>query len=125
MPVPAPIETVIRFVDDYMDKDAKTIDRFPGKVFGNKLICIGKQTERRIFGRRKIKHIIFVAESTRDLWYKTSFDAVGVIAMGFSLKTLMFHKSAMSMEEYARIFLDGADPFFLKRNDYELGDFSL
>lgn len=118
------IQEAIRFVDDYMDKDPKTVDRFPGKVNTHQLQVIGRQTERRLFGRRKIKHLIFVEDTTRNIWYKTSLDAVGVVMMGFSLKTLEFHKLAVPMEEYARLFLDNSDPAFLKRNDYELGVFA-
>lgn len=115
------INSVVRFVDDYRDKDPKTVDSCPGKVYGNQLVRIGVQIERRIFGLRKsVKHIIFVEEGTRNIWYKNTFCYPSVVAMGFSASKLIFHPKAVSMQEYAKYFLDQVDTDWLKRNDFVL-----
>jgi len=115
-----PFNEVVRFVDDYMDRDPSTRDSSPGKVFGHQLKKIGVQIQRRLFRRGKVKHVIFVEEGTRNIWYKNSFNNAGVVAMGFSLSRLTMHPNAVSMEEYARYFLDDSDPDWLERNDFEL-----
>ena len=124
------IKEVVRLVDDFQDQDYKTRDSCPGKVFGHQLTQIGLQRERRFFGKGKVKHIIFVEEGTRNIWYKDSFCSAGIVAMGFSLSKLEFHPKAVPMETYAEIFLDGEDRLvipvgtsakeWMKRNNFEL-----
>ena len=122
--------TVVRLVDDFLDEDHHTRDSCPGTVNKHKLIPIGKQFNRRFRFFKKLKHIIYLEESTRNIWYKNSKCNAGVAAMGFSLKRLHNHPKAVSMKTYAKLFLD--NPFdkvdevnsiasdWLKRNDYEL-----
>jgi len=122
--------TVVRIVDDWIDKDPATRDSCPGTVYGHKLIPIGRQIQRRLFRRNTIKHLIFQEENTRNIWYKDSFCNAGVVAMGFSLSRLDMHPKAVPMEVYAEIFLDGVNRLvipvgtsakeWLKRNDFEL-----
>ncbi len=113
-----------------MDDNYKTRDSCPGKVFTHSLIQIGIQRERRIFGKGKVKHLIFVEDGTRNIWYKNSFCSAGVVAMGFSITKLEMHPKALPMEVYAEIFLDGEDKLvipvgtsskdWMKRNNFEL-----
>lgn len=122
--------SVVRLVDDFTDNDYKTRDSCPGSVFGHKLIPIARQVERRLFGRGKIKNLIFREQGTRNIWYKKSYCDVGVVAMGFSLSSMEMHQKALSMETYAEIFLSHQDRLiipigtsardWMKRNDFEL-----
>lgn len=117
------INTAVRFVDDFIDKDPKTRNSSPGKVNGNQLIQIGIQKERRllkILTGHKIKHYIFQEEGTRNIWYKQGFNNAGVVKMGFSLKELAMDKRSVPMETYARYFLDNIDPDWMERNNFEL-----
>ena len=124
------MSTVVRLVDDFTDDNYSTRDSCPGKVFGHNLVPIGRQIERRLFRKSKLKHLIFVAEGTRDIWYKNSYCDAGVVAMGFSLSKLDKHPKAVPMEVYAELFLDGLDKLvipvgtsarvWMKRNDFEL-----
>ena len=110
----------VRFVDDYMDKNPKTRDSSPGTVNGHRLIHIGNQIQIRIFRRGKIKHLIFVEEGTRNIWYKDSMHSVGVVKMGFSQSRRGLHPKAVTMEKYAEYFLDGKDDSWLLQNNYRL-----
>lgn len=124
------IREVVRLVDDFQDDNYSTRDSCPGKVNGNILRPIGRQIQRRLFRRNTIKHLIFLEENTRNIWYKDSYCNAGVVAMGFSLSKLELHPKAVPMEVYAQIFLDGVDKLvipvgtsakeWLKRNDFEL-----
>lgn len=124
------MSTVVRLVDDFTDDNYSTRDSCPGKVFGHELIPIGRQIERRRFRKNRIKHLIFVAKDTRNIWYKNSFCDAGVVAMGFSLSLLDKHPKAVPMEVYAELFLDGLDKLvipvgmsareWMKQNDFEL-----
>ena len=42
------------------------------------------------------------------------------VKMGLSVKRLGFHPKAVSMEQYAKYFLDGLNPDWLERNKYKL-----
>jgi len=114
------IKEAVRFVDDFQDLDPKTKDSCPGKVNGNKLVLIGKQLERREKGKGKVKHLIYVEEDTRNIWYKNSKCNAGVVMMGFSLTSLGMHPKSVPMEKYAEYFLDNKDPKWLERNDFKL-----
>lgn len=114
------MNSVVRFVDDYNDKNPKTNDSCPGKVFGHKLIRIGIQKERRLLVFKRVKHVIFVEEGTRNIWYKNNFCYPVAVSMGFKASQLKMHPMAVPMEQYARYFLDQADNDWLDRNDYEL-----
>jgi hypothetical protein len=114
------MNSVVRFVDDYSDKNPKTNDSSPGKIDGKKLIKIGLQKERRLLIFKRTKHIIFVLEGTRNIWYKNNFDYPVAVAMGFKASQLKWHPKAVTMERYAQLFIDDADPEWLKINDYEL-----
>lgn len=114
------MNSVVRFVDDWRDKDPKTRDSSPGKLDGKQLIKIGVQKERRLLVLKRVKHVIFVLQGTREIWYKNTFDYPVVVAMGFKASELKFHPKAIPMEEYANLFLDNSNPNWLKRNDYEL-----
>ena len=107
------MNAVVRIVDN--PKDA-----CPGSVYGNKLIKIGVQMERRLFRGKRIKNIIYKEDTTRNIWYKTSNCNAGVVAMGFSTTRLKNHPNAVSMELYAKYFLDKIDPLWLERNDFVL-----
>lgn len=111
---------VVRFVDAFEDSDPRTRDVCPGTVYGHKLIHVANQTQRRLrfFGRKKVKNVIYLEEGTANIWYKRSKCNVGVVAMGFSLSRLKMHPSAVSMEQYAKYFIDEIDPDWLERNDY-------
>ena len=114
--------TVVRLVDDYIDDDYHTRDSCPGKVNGHKLIHIGNQIERRIFRRGRVKHLIYLEEGTRNIWYKDSNCSPGAVAMGFSTKRLANHPNAVPMEQYAKYFIDQVDDSWLARNDFQLVD---
>lgn len=114
------INTAVRFVDDYVDHDPKTRNSCPGKVNGHNLILIGKQIERRFFNRGKTKHLIYLEEGTRNIWYKQSNCNAGVVKMGFSLSELDKDSNSVPMEEYAKYFIDKSDPEWLKQNDFVL-----
>ena len=114
------IREVVRLVDDFQDDNFSTRDSCPGKVNGNELIPIGRQIERRLFRKSRIKHLIYVEQNTRNIWYKDSHCNAGVIAMGFSIKNLEMHPKSVPMEQYAKYFIDESDPEWLKRNDFEL-----
>lgn len=114
------ISTVVRFVDDYNDKNPKTNNSSPGALDGKKLIKIGVQKERRLLVLKRVKHIIFVLEGTREIWYKNTFDYPVAVAMGFKASKLKWHPKSVTMEQYARLFLDKVDPDWLKLYDYEL-----
>lgn len=116
------MSNVVRFVDDYLDNDPKTRNSSPGKVFGHNLILIGKQIERRPFRQKRVKHLIFQEEGTRNIWYKNTFDYPSIVAMGFSTSKLTQHPKAVPMEQYARYFIDRIDEDWIKRNDFELVD---
>lgn len=105
--------SAVRFVDDFRDSS-------PGTIDGHKLIHIGNQIQRRIFRKGKVKHLIFVEEGTRNIWYKDAMHSVGASKMGFSKTRLRMHPKAVSMEQYAEYFLDGKDDGWLLRNDYRL-----
>ena len=129
IPIAVDIKTVVRLVDDFLDSDYSTRDSCPGTVFGRKLVPVAVQYERRIFGKGRIKHLIFKLDGTRELWYKKSYCDAGVVAMGFSLSQMDFHKQALPMETYAELFLDGEkfviqigdnSSTWLKRNNFEL-----
>lgn len=123
------IKNVVRLVDDFLDDDYHTRNSCPGSVFGKRLVPVAIQRERRIFGKGKIKHLIFKLDGTRELWYKKSYCDAGVVAMGFSLSQMDYDTRSVPMEWYAQLFLDG-DQFvigvgdnasnWLKRNDFEL-----
>jgi len=114
------MNSVVRFVDDYSDKNPKTNNSSPGKIDGKRLIKIGLQKERRLLVFKRTKHIIFVLEGTREIWYKNNFDYPVAVAMGFKVSQLKWHPKAVPMEQYARYFLDKSDMEWLERNDYEL-----
>lgn len=127
------INTAVRFVDAWLDDDPKTTNSSPGTVDGHKLILIGLQKQRRIFGRGKTKHVIFLEEGTRNIWYKKNFDYPSIVKMGFSISEMRLDQKALPMETYAKIFIDGKKTpdhligeigtsarNWLKRNDFEL-----
>jgi len=114
------MKTVVRIVDAYTDSDPSTRDSCPGQINGNDLIRIGVQYNRRFRFFKRIKYIIYREGSTRNIWYKSSKCNVGVVAMGFSRSRLAFHPNAVSMEMYAKYFIDRINLKWLKRNDYEL-----
>lgn len=123
-------ENLVRFVDAIADKDPKTKDMCPGTINGHKLIPIANQYNRRFRFFRRLKHIIYNEEGTRNIWYKNNKCYPGVVSMGFSLKRLRHHPNAVSMELYATVFLDNPQQHiielnttafvWLERNDYEL-----
>lgn len=113
------INTAVRFVDAFMDEDFNTRESCPGKVYGHKLIPIANQIQRRTIGRKSIKHIIFLEEGTRNIWYKKSICDTGVVKMGFSLNELRMDKKSIPMEIYAKYFIDRINPQWLKDNDFE------
>ena len=99
-------------------------DRCPGAFKGKRLIQIGIQKQRRLFGiipRGKPKNIIYKLEGTRDIVYKEKNEChPGVIMMGLKGDTWIMHPKSVSMEAYAKYFLDLVDRDWLARNDYEL-----
>lgn len=105
------VSEAVRIVDDYLKPN-------PGTINNNKLILVGHQIQRRVFGKGKIKHYIFVEEGTRNIWYKEALHSIGVVAMGFSYTKLKLHPKAIPMEHYAKLFLDEADNEWLKQNDF-------
>lgn len=113
------VNTAVRFVDDFLDGNPKTRDSCPGKVNGNKLIPIANQIQRRTVGRKSIKHIIFIEQGTRNIWYKKSICDAGVVKMGFSLSELRMDARSVPMEVYAKYFIDRLNPQWLKDNDFE------
>ena len=114
------MQTVVRFVDAWTDNDPKTRDSSPGKLDGKQLVKIGVQKERRLLVFKRVKHVIFKLEGTREIWYKNNFDYPAAVAMGFSLSKLQMHPMAVSMEQYAKYFIDKIDLGWLERNDYSL-----
>ncbi len=114
------MNTVVRLVDAWTDNDPKTRDACPGKINGNKLVKIGIQWNRRLKFWRKQKYVIYVEKGTRNIWYKSSKCNAGVVAMGFSRRRMDLHLKSVSMEEYAKYFIDRSDSKWLKRNNYEL-----
>ena len=107
------MNAVVRMVDNPKDS-------CPGSVFGNKLIPIGHQIERRLFRGKRIKNIIYREDTTRNIWYKSSNCNGGVVAMGFSLSRMTNHPNAVSMNLYSKYFIDKIDPIWLTRNDFVL-----
>lgn len=105
------------FVDDIKD-------RCPGSFKGKRLIKIAIQKERRLFGLIKtgtVKNIVYRLDGTREIVYKEKNEChPGVVMMGLSGKNWEMHPKSVSMERYARYFLDKIDHEWLKRNDYEL-----
>lgn len=116
------INTAVRFVDEVTDGNPKTTNYCPGHIDGRKLIQIGIQKERRILKKlfKKVKHIIYLQEGTRLIWYKNNECYPAVVKMGFSMSELTMHPKAVPMETYAMYFLDNKDPAWLKRNDFVL-----
>lgn len=94
------VNEAVRMVDNWRE-------RCPGTLRQKKLVKVAVQKERRRLRRifKKIKHIIYVLEGTDEIWYKNSDCAVGVIAMGFSLKRLAQHPNAVPMEFYHAMFM--------------------
>lgn len=111
---------VVRIVDAWTDNDPKTRDSCPGKINGNQLEPIAIQWNRRLKFWKRQKYIIYQEHGTRNIWYKRSKCNAGVVAMGFSLKRLANHPKSISMEAYAKYFLDNWDSKWLKRNNYQL-----
>lgn len=100
------IHEAVRLVDDFEDPDPRTKNSCPGTVRGHKLIHIANQMQRRWgFLPKTVKHMIFLEEGTRNIWYKNSKCNAGIVAMGFSLSKLKKHPKAVSMEHYALLFL--------------------
>ena len=118
----ADLHNVVRLVDDFQDTDPRTRNSSPGSVNGNQLVMIGVQKERRLLKKAfwPIKNYIFVEYGTRNIWYKQSFNNAGVVKMGFSLSEMKMDKRSVPMEVYAQYFLDGTNPQWLERNDFEL-----
>lgn len=114
------MSTVVRFVDAWTDNDPKTRDSCPGKINTHDLIPIAIQYNRRFKFFKKQKHIIYNEKGTRNIWYKNSKCNAGVVAMGFSLKRLKNHPKSVSMESYAKKFIDGHNGKWLERNNYKL-----
>ena len=105
-----------RFVDDWRNS-------CPGTVDQHKLTKIAVQKERRILKKlfKPIKHIIYLEESTKMLWYKSNECHPAVVRMGIT-KNNTLHDKAVSMEEYYHIFVVANIAYseWLKRNDFEL-----
>lgn len=124
------MSNVVRLVDAWTDSDPKTRDSCPGTINGHTLAPIAIQYNRRFRFFKRQKHIIYQEVDTRNIWYKNSKCNAGIVAMGFSLKRLMNHPKAVSMETYASVFLGKPDEFnnelltynkeWLARNNYVL-----
>ncbi len=111
--------------DDVIDDDPKTKDYNPGTVKGQKLILIALQWNRRRFRKDRIKNYIYTIGDSRELVYKRFRASPAVMKMGVSIKRLMLfgnpmHRLAVSMERYAKYFLDAYNDDWLERNDYTL-----
>lgn len=127
------INTAVRFVDDVLDGNPKTNDFCPGKIDGKKLVKIAVQHERRLLVFKRIKHIIYVQEGTREIWYKNNECYPSAVKMGFSISQMGNDKRAVPMEVYAELLIDGRSRpdtlvisvgdsarNWLARNDFEL-----
>lgn len=86
-----------RLVDDWRKPCPGTIDE-------KQLKRVGIQRERRFLFFRSVKHIIYLQEGTHNLWYKNKHCGQGAAVMGFSLKRLGMHPSAVPMEFYYQVF---------------------
>lgn len=112
----------------WVDNWKEITDIHAGKIDGKPLLEIAHQKERRLWKKligRKIKNYIYHISGTRLIVYKEYKKSAAVMRMGLSGHFLKMsgnplHKYAVSMETYARYFLDGIDPDWLARNDYEL-----
>ena len=115
-------------VDDYSDVDPDTNDSSPGWIDGHRLKLIAKQVITRIFSKKQTKYWIYVAEGTREIFYKPSPSSPAWVRMGVSLTRIQNGFSprsvhAVPMETYAEKFLGqgqrGPDFEWLKRNNFE------
>lgn len=121
---------VLRYVDDFMDKDPQTREHCPGTVNGHKLNPKLKQYDRRFRFFKRVKNIIYQLDDTDQFWYKSSKCNVSVMAMGFSKNRLRNHPKAVPMETYSKIFKALPNDYisevkmtavaWLKLNDFEL-----
>ena len=109
------------FVDDYRDFDPNTKNASPGKLNGNQLNLIAYQRERTWnpktwFGKGNVKNWIYRVGSTRLVIYKPSPNTPGWALMGISRSRMDYHPNAISMELYAKIFIDknSTDPDVIK-----------
>jgi len=93
------VNTAVRMVDNWRE-------RYPGTIDGHPLKLLAIQKERRLrrIFKGKVKHWIYWQESSKNIWYKNSKDAVGVVKMGFSLRRLSEHPNAVPMEFYHDVF---------------------
>lgn len=112
-------------VDAFLDNNPKTMDSSPGKIDGHQLRLVAQQIERRFLRKASIKNWIYVAEGTRELFYKPTPNSPAWVRMGVSLSRLKAGFSprdeyAIPMEQYANYFLDQSDHKWLKQNDFVL-----
>lgn len=109
--------SLMSLVDQWQD----VTKRCPGSVDGLRLIPIAIQTHRRArnLWKKTPKHIIYKRGDTREIWYKNSKCHVMAVKMGLSLRRLRMHPNAVSMEGYAKYFIDKIDLAWIKRNDFQ------
>ena len=108
-------KSLMYWVDNWRDAD-------PGEIGGKKLNLIAIQHARRLrnLWRKRPKNLIYKIGNTREIVYKRYSKSPAVMKMGISIKRLGNHPNAVSMEKYAKYFIDKKNPDWLERNNYEL-----
>jgi len=114
-----PPEVLMYKLDDWADGDPRTNDFNPGKYNKQPLKLIAKQFNRRLLFFRRTKNWIYQIGSSREIVYKPFPKSAGVMLMGISMKSMWWHPKSVSMEHYAKYFIDKIDPDWIKRNDFE------
>ena len=94
------VNTATRMVDNWRERN-------PGSLDDKPLVLVGVQKERRLrrLFKGRIKYFIFKQEGTGNIWYKRKMDSVGAVKMGFSVKRLANHPTAVPMEFYFEVFV--------------------
>lgn len=101
------------WVDDYKKAYPGTIDNQPLKL-------IGLQVIKRFLKPKITKNYIYRIGNTREIVYKTYEFSPAVMKMGISSTTWERHSKSVSMEDYAKYFIDRIDLEWLKRNSFEV-----
>ena len=101
------------WVDDWRKSD-------PGTVNGQPLQLYGIQVIKRFLRPKVTKNWIYRIGTTREIVYKPFPKAPAVMKMGISGNTWAQHPKSVSMEQYAKYFIDRVDLDWLKRNSFEL-----
>lgn len=101
------------WTDDYKKSN-------PGSVNGQPLKLIGIQVIKRVLRPKITKNYIYRIGNTREIVYKPFESAPAVMKMGISGVTWERHPNSVSMEDYAKYFIDKVDLAWLKRNNFEV-----